>query len=256
MPVVFVQTVAPIALSLSIDKDLGHYTPGEFSYIGSIIAGRWLSVMITIGAIVSQVGLANAACIVSDESLQSFLLRHNPEFFTARSKSNIAIVRWMFGHDFRVCPAIAAFDCGLLALMVNLPYNLLISSSMLIFCITVILLAIAYISLKQRNPDKQWYFRSWAVSIALSVAVFISTAAMMVLTIYDDYSLAWVPHINLVMFVAIVGLGAVLHACLHVSASAYNKRRHRGSEEGVMLMDTADDQADDAEAEVQGEEHV
>ena len=114
VPVVFVQTVLPLALSLSVDTNLNNYAPGNYSTIAEKLTGRWLGVMILIGALISQIGLTNGASLVCDEALQSFAVKHNKSFFVARARSSKPSVRWFFDTDFRIAPIFAFFDAILL----------------------------------------------------------------------------------------------------------------------------------------------
>ena len=118
VPVVFVQTVVPLALALGINANLGNYQVGYYSTLGGQVAGPWLDVMITVGAIISQVGLTNGATLVSDEALQSFALRHNEQFFIAKAKSPRVFIRWFFDTNFRIAPVFALVDGLLLMLLV------------------------------------------------------------------------------------------------------------------------------------------
>ena len=118
IPIVVSQTVVPLALALGVNSDLSNYSVGYFSTIGKHVAGEYLSVMITSGAIIAQLGQANGGSLISDESLQSFALRKNAAFFTRRARSRRAWVRWLFDTEFRIAPVFVIFDGLLLALFV------------------------------------------------------------------------------------------------------------------------------------------
>ena len=47
------------ALALSVDQDVSLFNVGFYSVVGQRVAGAWLAWMITVGAIFSQIGLAN-----------------------------------------------------------------------------------------------------------------------------------------------------------------------------------------------------
>ena len=132
IPMLLLDYAMPLALTLSIDQNLNHFDPGLFAHVAGEVAGPWLKVIITVAAIVSQIGLTNGGLIVADESLQSFLLRHNSELFDSFSKSPSRFIRWCFNTEFRIAPIIALFNCSLLALMINVPYDFLVVSSMLV----------------------------------------------------------------------------------------------------------------------------
>ena len=114
IPVVFLQTVLPMCLSISIDEDIHNYEPGNYSRIAAGVAGDWLGHMITFGAVVSQTGMCNGASLISDEALQSFALRHNERFFALKKRSGNAIVRWMFDTNHRIAPVFVLFNSTLL----------------------------------------------------------------------------------------------------------------------------------------------
>ena len=67
-------------------------------------------------------------------------------------------MRWLFATDFRIAPFFVLFDGVLLAGFVWLPYVLLVTSSMLIFNVTVSLFLASYVILKHRHPEKRWIY--------------------------------------------------------------------------------------------------
>ena len=46
------------------------FNPGHYADLGKQASGQWLATMLTVAAIVSQIGLTNGATLISDESLQ------------------------------------------------------------------------------------------------------------------------------------------------------------------------------------------
>ena len=132
IPLLQLDYAMPLAFTLSVDQNINNFEPGLFAHVAGQVAGQWLKVVITVAAIVSQIGLTNGGMIVADESLQSFLLRHNADLFESFHKSPNRFMRWLFNTEFRIAPIIALFNCSLLALMVNVPYDFLVVSSMLV----------------------------------------------------------------------------------------------------------------------------
>ena len=226
IPIVFVQTVLPLALSISIDTNLNNYEPGNYSRISDTLTGRWLGAMITCGAVISQTGMSNGAALISHEALQSFLLRHKKPFFARRAKSDRAIVRWLFDHQFRVAPIIGLFNGVLLILFVLIPYELLITASMLVFNTSVLAFLSSYVRLKYRSPERDWiYGKSWKWALLISLLPTSGSIAMSVFTIIDDYELFGVPRINLVSYVTLIGLGLLLHGGFILTREAISRSR-------------------------------
>jgi hypothetical protein len=105
------------------------------------------------------------------------------------------------------------------AVFVWVPYDILVTASMLTFNCTIVLFLGAYVLLKRRNPGHAWiYGHSWVAAIVLSIPILIGSGAMTVFTIIDDYEVLGIPHINLVSFATILGLGVVLHFVLVFTA--------------------------------------
>ena len=104
----------------------------------------------------------------------------------------------------------AVFNGVMLALLVWVDFDMLIVSGMLIFNVTVVLLMAAYVVLKRRHPELDWLYGTNPVLAALLAAPpAAASVAMTVMDIVDDETLFGVPHVHLVVFVALVGLGAV-----------------------------------------------
>ena len=201
-----------MSLSIIVIIVIGTYEPGEFSHIAYLVAGKWLQVMIGFAAIISQLGLTNSGLIVADQALQLFALRHFPDFFSERSKSKSAVVRWMYNTDYRICPLVALFDCALLAALAVLDYNLLVSCSMILFNVSVVLFLVSYVMLKYNRPELDWpYVRTWQGAVWISTPIVIASAVMVFFSLYDDYAVDGIPHINLVSFLFIFGIGAAVH---------------------------------------------
>ena len=218
LPLVFIQTVLPLALSISIDTNLATYDPGKFSEIGKVIAGEWLDLTISIGAIIAQIGQTNGASLIADESLQSYALVHHSEFFRRKAKSQSALTRWLFDTDFRVAPVFVIFDGVLLAGLVFAPYDLLITASMLIMNVTICLFLGSTVILKHRHPDYGWpYIKTWKWAVVICLPPALGSLVMSFFTIYDDYSLYGIPSINLVSFACVIALGLVLHGAFELA---------------------------------------
>ena len=224
--VVLSQTVLSLALSISVDQNLADYEVGNFARIAETVAGQWLSVVITIGAIFSQLGLAIGGSLICDEALQSFSTKHYPAFFEARRHSPIGPVKWLFDTHFRIAPIFVLFDGLLMAAFVWVPYELLVTASMLIFNVTASLVLGAYVMLKRRHPYKEWlYGKSSFRAVLLCCLPAAGSVVMSVYAIVDDYTALGIPHINLVSFSAILAFGWILHGTFAVAANNKAIRR-------------------------------
>lgn len=212
VPAIFFQSAFPLALSLSIDTNLSHYQPGNFTTIAEKVTGKWLEYIILVGATITQFGLINGQGLVADESLQSFALKHVPRFFSVRSHSPSKMTRWFFNTDFRIAPVFAFFDVAILAILVWVDYDLIITASMLVFNLTVMLLLASHLILKKRYPEKTWLLGPKLLpSVLIALMPGIGTVAMTVLSSMDGEAVLGVPYMNLVSFVVILLIGGVLH---------------------------------------------
>ena len=217
IPLVFTQTVVPLALSLSIDPNIDHYEVGNFSNISRAIAGRWLELMVTFGAIIAQAGQAIGSSLVCDEALQVFCLLRYKRFLAKASRSKSTWVRWMFDTHHRIAPAIVLLDGFILAILALLPFEVLVASSMLLFNCTVILLLVSYVVLKRNYPQRQWaYGSSVSNAVILSLLPGIGSIIMSVFNATGGEEVLGIPHANLVALVLIIGSGLVVHVVVRV----------------------------------------
>jgi hypothetical protein len=127
-----------------------------------------MMMMVVVVVTVVQVGATNASAIVSDEAIQSFALRHKPQFFLQQSKSESAFRRWFFDTEQRIAPAFVVFDSIFLFMSMWLPLLFLISSSSLIFNVSALLMLYSYVVLKRRTPDGWLYSYGWIGALAMT----------------------------------------------------------------------------------------
>ena len=212
IPIVLTELTLPLALTISIDQDLKNYEPGHFAQIAQQIAGTWLNVMITFAAITSLLGTCNAAVLVSDEALQSCSLRHLPGFFERQANSRSRVVRWFFATEGRVAPLFAVIDCGVLAAVVWMPYEIIISFGMELMNLSVFLFLIGYIKLKYKFPTEAWlYGRSWMRASLLSLPPFALSGVMSYYAFSNSTSVMGIPYFNLSATAGAMFVGLALH---------------------------------------------
>ena len=129
------------------------------------------------------------------------------------------------------------FDGILLAAFVWVPYDLLITASMLNFNLTIMLFLAAYVVLKRRHPHKNWlYGKTWHVALLLVLAPAGGTVAMSVFTIIDDYELFGVPNINLMSLLFILGMGIAVHSLFALSAWLRGRPQKETDPETIHLL--------------------
>ena len=212
LPIVLGDILLPLAFTLPLDHDQSNYESGHYARIAGQVAGSWLKVIFTIAAFVSLVGTCNSAVIVSDEALQSFFMRHRPKFFAKQRKSKSWLMRWLFDTHERIAPFFVLFNGAILGMAAWLPYNLLISSSMVLANVTLVLVYAAYIILKRREPNATWLYQfGWVGACVLTVTPASFTLAMTYYAMFDYPTTMGIPYINLVSTIFLIGIGFTIH---------------------------------------------
>ena len=109
-------------------------------------------------------------------------------------------------------------------------------TSIQVFNTTILCFLYSYVDLKRKYPNCNWpYIKSWQGGVLISIPPALASLAMIFFSIYDDYTLSGIPHINLVSFAFIVGVGLLLH----VAFEAWAGRRSRThAEERISLLST------------------
>ena len=208
IPIVLANIVLPLAFSLPIDRQQKAYVSGHYTHLAGIVAGNWLKITFSVAAFISLVGTCNSAVIVSDEALQSFFTRHRPKFFAKQRKSKSWLMRWLFDTHERIAPFFVLFNGAILGMAAWLPYNLLISSSMVLANVTLVLVYGAYVLMKWKEPDATWLYKfGWKGAILLSMFPTAFTLAMVYFAMFDYPTTMGIPYINLISTVVIIGFG-------------------------------------------------
>jgi amino acid transporter len=212
IPFVALEIVFPLALSISIDEDQSNYVSGYYAELAYQVAGLWLKIVFTIVAITSLVGTCNGAVIVSDEALQSFCVRHYESFFVRQGHSSSRVLRWLFDVDNRIAPFFALLNGFILAGAVWLPYELLISASMVLANFTLFLLFASYVILKRREPKSEWMYKfHWGYSVVLITLPAAFTGVMSYYVLFDYPVSMGIPYFNLICTAVVVSIGLAIH---------------------------------------------
>jgi amino acid transporter len=222
LPGIFLIYVVPMIVSLPIEPDQTQYVSGFYGTLAERIVGKWFKMVLTISAVASLFGYTNATIIVSDESFQGFCLRRRPKFFARIRKSGNRFKRWLFDTENRVAPSIALFNSIFLSAAVLLPYQFLISASMVLGNIGMILTFGAYIRLKKSQPDASWVYKfTWHRAILLAFCPAIVVLMQAGLALFDYPVTLGIPFINLVSTAGIIGTGLTAHGIYSLFARKY-----------------------------------
>jgi amino acid transporter len=234
-PFVFLEFTLPLALSISINHNQSDFSDGYFTVIARQAAGKWLDILITIVAVTTMIGTGNGALIVGDEALQSFLVRHQPGLFHSHKKRS-AIHHWLVDIDNRVAPSIVFLNSAILIVCALLPLDLILSSSMVVFNVSILVFLVAYVKLKRNAKGIEWLFSfGWMSALVLTLFPCSFTLFMTYEALFNYPVTLGIPYINVVATVAIVGVGLLVHL-LYKKASgskAFSKAMRN-----MMLVDS------------------
>ncbi len=136
------------------------------------------------------------------------------------------MVRWFFATEGRVAPLFAVIDCGVLAAVVWMPYEIIISFGMELMNLGVFLFLFAYVKLKMQNSHASWIYGSSVVwAIVLSCPPFIASLGMTYYASATPTAVEGVPYFNLSSTLSCIGVGIVVH----LLAIVYRALRPKGS---------------------------
>lgn len=224
LDVVFVN-FTPLLVSLSVDPDREDYESGHFGKVAADVAGPWLSVMLTIGAQVSQIGLYNSVSMASDRYISSFFFDDPAQATTDDGNSgSFGWIRSCFGRFHRylftrdkagVPPIIIFINASVVSLLVWLPITDTLNANMAIISISVILLLYSFLHLRSSRPHKKGAWRLPGGQLAAIVVVspcFILSVMNIALGFTDrDNAVFWTISPKIIFVFGTVGVGALVH---------------------------------------------
>lgn len=146
----------PILTAYSLDSDYTHYkSPGQFAVLAGSIYGSWMTQVFQVGAVMSNIGLYNALMIQSEVAGMYVMQELFPDLIRPWTEKAMVVI------------------CGLITMgLVWLNYNLLVQSSMLLFCLPTLLLFYTFFALRFKEPTLLRPFRvpgGWPFAILLSL---------------------------------------------------------------------------------------
>lgn len=180
-PTVLILNTLPLAVALSVDPVSEHYSAGYFNVLAGRLAGNWLNWGFQVGANVCLVGLYNAAVLTAERSLFFLVNCHYAEplaAFVAKHERNEArsiqapFLRWLFStSQTGVAPLYILTNACCAAILVWMPYTLLVEFSMLLSVPSILLFMWSFVALRVQRPDAD---RPFLIPGGLSLAVFIT----------------------------------------------------------------------------------
>ena len=179
-PAVLLLNTLPLAVALGLDDRLDHYSAGYFNVLAGRLAGGWLDGAFQVGANVCLVGLYNAAVLTAERSL-CFLVHTQfgeqiEEYVAAKSSTR----RGVMGRLLRsllstsstgVAPLYILTNAVCAALLVWMPYTILVEFSMLLSVPSILLFMWSFVALRIQRPHVE---RPFLIPGGLPVAILLT----------------------------------------------------------------------------------
>ena len=247
-PAVLILNTLPLAVALGLDDAPEHYSAGYFNVLAGRLAGAWLDWGFQLGANVCLVGLYNAAVLTAERSL-FFLVQSNyaEQMERLSAAQEVAghrgaapLIRWLLStSQTGVAPLYILTNAACAAVLVWMPYTILVEFSMLLSVPSICLFMVSFVALRLQRPDVERPFRvpgGLPVAIAITVvpvAISLAYAAIVVTESFLGHASArqrehygdLPPVYQVYSMLGVVGLGAAVHLCAYaIRIRAANKR--------------------------------
>eukprot|EP00325_Prymnesiales_sp_UTEX-LB-985_P000364 CAMPEP_0174705024 /NCGR_PEP_ID=MMETSP1094-20130205/8398_1 /TAXON_ID=156173 /ORGANISM="Chrysochromulina brevifilum, Strain UTEX LB 985" /LENGTH=515 /DNA_ID=CAMNT_0015903139 /DNA_START=110 /DNA_END=1654 /DNA_ORIENTATION=+ len=274
-PAVLLLNTLPLAVALGLDDRLEHYSAGYFNVLAGRLAGVWLDSGFQIGANVCLVGLYNAAVLTAERSL----------FFLVNTQYGDALDTWVAeraaaGGTGRilqtllstsqtgVAPLYILTNAACAAVLVWMPYTLLVEFSMLLSVPSILLFMWSFVALRVQRPHVD---RPFLIPGGLPVAVLITVIPVAISIAYaaiittessfqDEASSeqrsrssngGLPPIFQVISMLGIIGMGLLVHGvvvlierrrqgqALRLSASGFSSDRYPGVTKAAVMAPRA-----------------
>lgn len=177
-PFIFAVNTAPFLISLCVDGDAANYESGHFSRIAEQVAGVWLRHCMLLGAVVCTVALYANCIIIPEVSMQFFLestgitpsedaaageqpAEKDAVVVVGAARTAPMSIGWLWRHDDgEVAPIYVLFNGGVAALLVLMPYRVLIEFAITTVALPTLLFLASFVVLRVQNPHLQERFRA------------------------------------------------------------------------------------------------
>lgn len=199
-PAVLLLNTLPLAVALGIDPDASHYSAGYFNVLARRLAGSWLDWGFQLGANVCLIGLYNAAVLTAERSLAFLVNSHYSEaiarlaagstggpFEHASSSRSTArrlkrLLGWLLTTGASgVAPLYIVLNAVCAAVLVWMPYTILVEFSMLLSVPSILLFMWAFVALRVQQPHVE---RPFVVPGGLTAAVLITVVPVAISVAY------------------------------------------------------------------------
>ena len=157
-PTVLVLNSVPLAVALGLDDRLDHYSAGYFNVLAGRVGGPLLDRGFQLGANVCLVGLYNAAVLTAERSL-AFLVQtqlgDTISIFAAsrgRGWAGRALQSLLSTSKTGVAPLYILVNAACAAVLVWMPYTLLVEFSMLLSVPSILLFMWSFVALRIQRP--------------------------------------------------------------------------------------------------------
>ena len=219
IPVVTVLNVVPLLVSLSLDDERTHYTPGHFNTLAGVLGGVWLQKAFFVASILCQVGLYTGQSLTSERALA-----HLVESAAGR----VGVIDSVMGRlpdsllaenpDAGIAPVYVLANAALAGVLAWVPVTSLVQSEMLLMSCTGMLFLYSYVHLRRHEPDMVRPFKLTTTTpgavrwVAAPMAI---TVTNLLVQLLGPGNRTHVPA-----FVTVMALGLLVHG-----AFAWDQRR-------------------------------
>eukprot|EP00298_Acanthocystis_sp_HF-20_P018691 c22012_g5_i5.p1 GENE.c22012_g5_i5~~c22012_g5_i5.p1 ORF type:complete len:262 (+),score=92.16 c22012_g5_i5:564-1349(+) len=228
LDVIFINFL-PLFLSLSVDPVRSHYDAGHFALIAGDLAGSWLTILLTITAQISQIGLYICGSIACDRYFSILLFPPKEELLSVFHSILPLQNDFLFGRDGSgVCKFIIFANAGLTLILVWIPIPDVLGMRMGIASVSTIFLVLAYLYFKHYRPDMP---RPWSIPGGFWFG-FIFTLPCIVLSLLniflgfvleDEEPVLWKFSAKVLFLFSVVSVGLAVHG-IHIM---FADRRYR-----------------------------
>ncbi|KAN0035014.1 hypothetical protein ACTFIV_001554 [Dictyostelium citrinum] len=184
--------VLPLLVGMQYDRDYANWKDGQFSIIALKVGGQWLGILLSIGGMVSSVGLFQCNLCTSARNLYSLSDRgYLPKVFSKLLPR-------------RETPFVAILtNAAIVCILILMPFQAIMSLDMSIYSIVVTIEVIIYIKLFIWNPDYNRPYKAittrWLLPYMASPMVF----TILILAL-SPFSIQWKTLVAVAINLAIV----------------------------------------------------
>lgn len=172
--------VAPLAIGICVDRNWTDWDIGIFATVGEKVGGEWLKLWIIIASMFTNAGLFNSAMATSSRSIAAMSAsRYFPQFCGCE----VPYIKTPF--------VAITIDCVITLILIRLPFATLIGAQTCINSMTMILLYMAFIFLRFRQPHRKRYFQ---VPLNKWLSILFVTPPV-VISIFNIFTAGWISQV-------------------------------------------------------------